>query len=147
MVGHRIRETAHRSLSGVKRETGLPHTRYQIRDTSDERRVDEQMRKRIYASTHVHINDSGDRRPQTEDGGTKKEEQMRKHIYTFTHLRINQPGGKMGKLGILGAGKLPYYCRECSTNQPFYAKQTQFRTRQIHIRVCITTDYEKTTNL
>jgi len=72
---------------------------------------------------------------------------MRKHIYAFTHLRINQPGGKMGKLGILGAGKLPYYCRECSTNQPFYAKQTQFRTRQIHIRVCITTDYEKTTNL
>jgi hypothetical protein len=46
------------SLSGVKRECHM-------RDTSDERRVDEQMRKRIYPLTHVRINDVSDERRAT----------------------------------------------------------------------------------
>jgi hypothetical protein len=35
-----------------------------------------------------------------------------------------------------------YICRESSTNQPFYAKQTQFPKSQMNVNIYNTTDYE-----
>jgi len=39
-----------------------------------------------------------------------------------------------------------YICREPSTNQPFYAKQTQFLKSQMNVTSLLTSDYENNSN-